>query len=53
MKKAFATKIEPILIENLKALSDETRISQAKFIEEALKDLFRKYNKKIGGKKSE
>lgn len=56
MKKSFATKIEPTLIKTLKSLSDKTRIPQAKFIEEALEDLFRKYDKEIkniGGMKSE
>ncbi len=43
-KEQFATKIEKELKDNLKKLSDVTRVPQARYVEEALEDLLKKYD---------
>jgi len=47
-KARYTTYLKEELIEKLKQLSEETRIPQAKFIEEAVKDLLLKYKVKLG-----
>jgi hypothetical protein len=47
MKKPYATAIEENLKEALKELSEETLIPQAKLIDVALRDLFKKYGKEV------
>lgn len=47
MKEPLATKIEADIKQGLKTLSTNTKIPQAKLVEEALTDLFNKYKKGV------
>jgi predicted DNA-binding protein len=40
----YATKIKEDLRDKLKELSDQTRIPQSKYLDEAIEDLLKKYN---------
>lgn len=42
----YATKIDHELRDKLTKLSETTRIPQSKLVDEALEDLFKKYDKK-------
>lgn len=44
-KKMFATRIDPEVLKALKHLSVDTELSIADLIEEAIKDLLKKYQK--------
>jgi hypothetical protein len=47
----FPSTIKKVNLDGLRELSDETRIPMSKLIDEALEDLFKKYNK--GGNTNE
>jgi len=46
-RKRFSTSLDPELIKTLDKLSDKTRIPKSKLIDEALEDLFKKYEDKL------
>lgn len=46
-RKPYSTKLEESNIEKLTKLSEITRIAQTKLLDEALEDLFKKYEKDI------
>ena len=43
---AYGTKLDKELKEGLQKLSEETRITQSKLLDEAIEDLLKKYEKK-------
>jgi hypothetical protein len=45
VRKPFSTKLEETNIKKLARLSELTRINQTKLLDEALEDLFKKYEK--------
>jgi metal-responsive CopG/Arc/MetJ family transcriptional regulator len=47
MKKRVTFTIEETLIEQLKKLSEETMIPQAKLVEKAIKEVLKEYTSKI------
>jgi metal-responsive CopG/Arc/MetJ family transcriptional regulator len=48
IRKRFGTSLDPELIKTLDNLSEKTRITKSKLIDEALEDLFKKYNDILG-----
>lgn len=46
-RKRFSTTIDPELVNKLRELSKETRISMSKLLDEAIEDLINKYKKEV------